>query len=1228
MKFLKHHRNWLIGVMLVGAVLLGVVWSAVPGALAQEGDVGTSALGVPSNSSPIAFGANVVWVVNPDDSSVSLIDANTDTLVNKIFVGDEPRSIALDNNFNAYVANAAGDSVTIIQFNGSANNAAAVATLTTGAEPWSIVARPDGLFVYVANSAQDTISIINTTTRTIVGTFDLASSSCNAGDPNRHFQPRGLAITGNGGFLFVARFLSFTGAGGGQAVDSGKEGIVCRLTINAGTGALTNPTSTSLPAQDSGFAATINNANTPTSAYPNQLQSIVICDSDAANGPANERAYLPNVAASPAGPLKFNVDTQAFVNTLTNLAAVPTSQGALNLHLGAREPEAGKTKLFFANPWAMVCNNPLNPNTAYVVSAGSDLLVKLNVSASGVLSFSGACPTCDANTARYIDLNDPNNAATGGANAGKNPLGIVINNLGSKAYVMNYISRNVSVIDLATDSVITVIQTTPLPPAGSDAEELHVGAEMFFASRGVFDGGKVDRLSSEGWQNCASCHPDGLTDGVIWRFGAGPRKSVPLNGTWSPHNPDDQRILNYSAIFDELQDFELNIRNVSGPGGLDPNHGLLIGDDGNIDNAPAAINGFALPNAGRPQLAVTLPGSNTAWPALDALKEWVRFAIRTPNGALTDAELPGSNVSQAQVIAGRRLFFQAGCQKCHGGTKWTISNKDFTSPPNPADIFTEAGAPAPPPVSGAQFLDRFLSNIGSFNLNVAGAGNVIPGQPQVGGTEKADTPNVADNDLVNARNGLGIDHNGDGRGIGFNIPSLLGIWTVQPYYHNGACETLNCVLANVTHRTAGLRPGQIDPLVGAGSQANVVAFLKTLDAETDFPLNLYLNRHDIFVDPPVPVTGSQVQLGANVSLFGTIPDLTNIIADLGLAGTLKVRFSGDGSFSPAEIILSDTDFNQDFGQAVVSTTWTVPNNAGLAEVIVEVDSDEVLPENNENDNTATRRIRIISPPPDRTPPVVNNIILSDDNPFNDNDQIATTRDIQVKIVAEDPTSPAPQETSGLRSFCIVRYAYNTALRRWVEETCRFRRLPDPEPGTTNTFIVSTQLRPVEGVAYAFVWVKDQAGNISREPGFDFISFIPGGAIRVNRNDTRLFRITTASPLQFTFTPEFGDIDVSVFQGLQPNAVRCVVSANNGLQAEVVTIGSGACSGQEFQIEVRAVVNSRFTIAVAAARGVDTATSGDISTQALPLKPLVGGPPALRTAIDPDDDETFLPIITK
>jgi YVTN family beta-propeller protein len=171
------------------------------------------------------------------------------------------------------------------------------------------------------------------------------------------------------------------------------------------------------------------------------------------------------------------------------------------------------------------------------------LLVKLNVAADGTLGL-----TVDANTTRYIDLNDPDNPLTSGRNAGKNPIGIAITSEGTRAYVANFVSRNISVVDIPTDSVVASVPTFDFPAPGSKAEEVLVGAEMFFSSRGNFDAiagftnSLRNRLSQEGWQSCASCHFRGLTNGVIWQFTTGPRKSVPLNATFNPHNRTQQRV--------------------------------------------------------------------------------------------------------------------------------------------------------------------------------------------------------------------------------------------------------------------------------------------------------------------------------------------------------------------------------------------------------------------------------------------------------------------------------------------------------------------------------------------------------------------------------------------------------------------------------------------------------------------------------------------------------------
>ncbi len=798
-----------------------------------------------TTSSPISMSRDgrLVWVVNPGADSVTVIRTSSNTVLRTIRVGDEPQSVALDpSNRFAFVANAAGSSVSVIRITNptptSAFRAQVVRRLTTGAEPWNIVASPDGRRVFVANSGQDTITVIDALSPRIVGNVDLTRGRCAGPDRNRHFQPRGLAVDRNSNRLYVTSFLAFTRPGGKQGDDNGRQGVVCRLSIDTESddiGDYRPRTRVVLAPQVTGFTIDRDGNGTPdpTTAFPNQLQSIVI---------HGGQAYLPNIAASPDGPFRFDVSTQAFVNTVSGIRTGRERDGAparfLNLHLGARDPEPGKKKLFFANPWAIGFTSQSGAGFGYVVSAGSDLLVKIRVAADGRIAFTG-----DSDTTRYIDLNDPANPATAGANAGKNPQGIVVNAAGTRAYVANFVSRNVSVVDLRGDRVIKTVQTSAPAAAGSIGQVVSVGAEMFFSSRGNFDRppnavvSTSERLAANGWQSCSSCHFKGLTDGVVWEFASGPRKSVPLNATFNPRNRQQQRILNYSGIFDEVEDFEANVRNISGPGplatavpcsapppatsNLDPAHGLLIGDNGDVNTPPCVLNAFVKPNAERAQ--VTVGGVA----AMTALREWVRAAVRTPNGPLPRTSTRPGPLA-ADVAAGRRLFQAQGCQTCHAGQTFTVSVKDFASPPAAADIATETTPPATTgnPV-GVQYLSRFLRDIGSFNLGVTGAGNDIGGD--VGAVEKATAGLVAG--VAQAQqDALGRDYNGDGAGVGYNVPSLLGINAVPPYYHNGACETLACVAGNAKHRTANGRLP--DRLRSARAQAQLVAWLQTVTART------------------------------------------------------------------------------------------------------------------------------------------------------------------------------------------------------------------------------------------------------------------------------------------------------------------------------------------------------------------------------------------------------------
>ena len=242
--------------------------------------------------------------------------------------------------------------------------------------------------------------------------------------------------------LYVTRFLSFTRPGGKQGDDDGKEGVVCRLDINTASNDI------------GGYAAGAGRSRLRRSSPASR-------STRAATAPPIRRR-LPEPAAEhrhprqpglPAehrrlarGPAAVRTSTRRRSSTSSTASAArrrPTC-GALNLHLGARDPEPGKKKLFFANPWAIAFTTQAGAGNAYVVSAGSDLLVKLNVDADGNAELHRATPTRPATSTSTTRSTRrpaaPTRARTRRASS--------INAAGTRAYVANFVSRNISVVDL------------------------------------------------------------------------------------------------------------------------------------------------------------------------------------------------------------------------------------------------------------------------------------------------------------------------------------------------------------------------------------------------------------------------------------------------------------------------------------------------------------------------------------------------------------------------------------------------------------------------------------------------------------------------------------------------------------------------------------------------------------------------------------------------------------
>ena len=716
--------------------------------------------GGPYSNQPLAltWDDSLLAAVNPEAGTVSIFQVGGDknTKMTEVPVGKEPAGVAWSSDGSTlYVANQADGVVAVVQ---QYLGAFAVAgTIPVGTEPHGMVLSASGRKLYVTNTRSNNVSVIDTTTNKVTATVAGVGP-----------EPRGIAITHGPGItadsaqtVYVTDFLALpSGNGHPDGFDDAKTGFVTAISVANDTVIGTIKLNT---VADTGFKAAgdalmkIAPPATPqatdftftTGAYPNQLNNL------ATHG---KFAYVPSTGASPNGPVRFNVNMQSLVNVI-DLTTNKDAGQTINMQ-SAVGAQTNPSKLFVTQPWAIAFKN--NSDQGYVAGAASNVVVKLAVD-----------PTLGKPTVQ----NDPSDATRVlEIPVGKNPRGIVINGSDTRAYVWNYVSRDVSVIDLtqSPEKVTATLSSSALPQPGTPEDRVHIGRELFFTSVGVFDppaAGQppiTGRMSNNGWGSCGACHPFGLTDNVVWIFAAGPRRTVPLHSTFVKGDPTQQRALNWSAILDEVEDFEGNIRNVSG--GL----GLFVQADG-VTQAPLPP-AFIPAAGGLNQLKVRGVAS---W---DAIKAYVQSGIRAP--------LSPASKTDPDIAAGRQLFIQANCQNCHGTALWTTSRVRYTAPPD-ASL-----------VQNAQLIAE-LRPVGTFDPK---AGNEV---------------------RQNAAAPLGPD--------GFNPPSLLSIFAFpQTFFHGGSAASLSDVLANTAHRTAG--GAATDVLSSPSAQAQLIKFLNSIDSTTA-PIN-------------------------------------------------------------------------------------------------------------------------------------------------------------------------------------------------------------------------------------------------------------------------------------------------------------------------------------------------------------------------------------------------------
>ena len=231
---------------------------------------------------------------------------------------------------------------------------------------------------------------------------------------------------------------------------------------------------------------------------------------------------------------------------------------------------------------------------------------------------------------------------------GSAPRGLALDSASSTLYVHNFLDRSVAAIDVA-DILIEGggVGSQRLKTKVVEKDRMN---SVVLEGKRIFHFAGDAQMSRDSYLSCASCHQDGGHDGRTWDFtdrGEGMRNTTTLLGkAGERHGP-----LHWSANFDELQDFEHDIRGAFG--GI----GFMKGTE-SANNFFNKWHPLGFPKQGKSK-------------ELDMLATYVRTLSRTPGSPYRKAtgELTES------AMRGKKIFQQLNCTSCHGGEDFTDSPK-------------------------------------------------------------------------------------------------------------------------------------------------------------------------------------------------------------------------------------------------------------------------------------------------------------------------------------------------------------------------------------------------------------------------------------------------------------------------------------------------------------------------------------------------------------------------
>lgn len=529
-----------------------------------------------------------VWNVNPDNNTVSVVDSHALQKLAEYPVGPHPTTLTQTGDHAIWVVNRDNATVSVLD---PGEQQPVTATLSVDVvlptDPFDVIlpaaSQPHGI---VASPDGHAVYVTLQARNTLLRIDPDSRQIVDALDVGP--TPRGLAVSADGSRVYVTRFISPDGVGEVVEVDTGAGNgagmhVVRRIPLHYDPGPDTESSGRGLP---------------------NALHSIAI-------SPDGRMAWVPskkdNTArggARDGQPLSFESTVRTVVSQIDVAAGVENREARHDFE------DRGMA--------VAVAFSPLG-DYGFVALQGSD--------AVGVLdAYAGTLATMLETT-----LED----------GGSAPAGLVLSADGQRLFVHNFLSRSVSVYDIGSilrNEMGAVAELAHIPVVAHEqlAEEVLRGKRIFYSAANP-------RMSRDGYISCAACHLDSGDDGRTWDrtdAGEGLRNTTSLLGRSGTRHG----LLHWSANFDEVQDFEHDVRE-------------LFGGTGFLNDADYAA---------RPPLGPPKAGLDRDLDALAAYVASLRQVRTSPHrpatGTLTEAG-----------AAGRELFQQLGCAGCHSGPQFTDS---------------------------------------------------------------------------------------------------------------------------------------------------------------------------------------------------------------------------------------------------------------------------------------------------------------------------------------------------------------------------------------------------------------------------------------------------------------------------------------------------------------------------------------------------------------------------